>query len=290
MQSLIRGRRQGQGSSEYVFNPPRQKRVIAETSPLSLEQICCSNNPYEFTHRPRNYQTLSALSKVKGCCSCFETLSVLLTEIVNRSLATGSIPQGLKTALQIRPLLTKGNLDSWEDHCPIFFVSIWLLREQSVYNLLKLMTLVKPFNRLTTVFTVHEDILRAIDNNKSVALLLLDRSDAFDQVDLEILLHRLAFCFSIEGSALSWFQSYLGSSLVSVRGESSSWVNCVFLFLFYLWYLLEPCDRNDELVLVLTQFGWFKCNYAVVFTWFQERKPLWSCSSLSKPSYGVMQD
>ena len=78
------------------------------------------------------------------------------------------------------------------------------------------MTLVKPFNRLTTVFTAHDDILRAVDNNKSVALLLLYRSDAFDQVDLEILLHRLAFCFSIKGSALSWFQSYLGSSPVSV--------------------------------------------------------------------------
>lgn len=193
--------------------------VMAETSPLSLEQICCSNNPYEFTYRPRNYQNLSALSKVKGCCSCLETLSVLLTEIVNRSLATGSIPQGLKTALQIRPLLTKGNLDSWEDHCPIFSISVWWLREQSVYNslnVLKLMTLVKSFNRLTTVFTAHDDILRAIDNNKSVALLLLGRSDAFHQVDLEILLHRLAFCFSIKGSAFSWFQSYLGSSPVSV--------------------------------------------------------------------------
>lgn len=192
---------------------------MAETSSLSLERICCSNNPYEFTHRPRNYQNLAALSKVKDCCSCFETLPVLLTEIVNRSLATGSIPQGLKTALQIRPLLTTGNLDSWEDHCPIFFISIWWLREQSVYNslnVLKLMTLVKSFNRLTTVFTAHNDILRAIDNNKSVALLLLDRSDVFDQVDLEILLHRLAFCFSIKGSALSWFQSYLGSSPVSV--------------------------------------------------------------------------
>lgn len=193
--------------------------VMAETSSLSLERICCSNNPYEFTHRPRNYQNLAALSKVKDCCSCFETLPVLLTEIVNRSLATGSIPQGLKTALQIRPLLTTGNLDSWEDHCPIFFMSIWWLREQSVYNslnVLKLMTLVKSFNRLTTVFTVHNDILRAIDKNKSVSLLLLDRSDVFDQVDLEILLHRLAFCFSIKGSALSWFQSYLGSSPVSV--------------------------------------------------------------------------
>lgn len=115
--------------------PPPQKPVMAETSPLSLERICCSNNPYEFTHRPRNYQNLSALNKVKGCCSCFETLSVLFTEIVNLSLATESIPRGLKTALQIQPLksqrITKVNLDSWEDHCPIFFC-IYLVTERAV--------------------------------------------------------------------------------------------------------------------------------------------------------------
>lgn len=37
-------------------------------------------------------------------------LTPVITEIVNRSLATGLIPQSLKAA-QIRPLLKKSNLD-----------------------------------------------------------------------------------------------------------------------------------------------------------------------------------
>lgn len=190
--------------------------VMAETSSLSLERICCSNNPYEFIHRPRNYQNLAALSKVKDCCSCFETLPVLLTEIVNRSLATGSIPQGLKTALQIRPLLTTGNLDSWEDHCPIFFISIWWLREQSVYNslnVLKLMTLVKSFNRFTTVFTAHNDIWeRLITTNpfhyySSIVLMSLTKST-------------LKFCYIVLRFALVLKAVlYLGFNLTSDRRQ-----------------------------------------------------------------------
>ena len=77
----------------------------------------------------------------------------------------------------------------------------------------------------TALLRVHDDILRAIDNSRSVALLLLlYLSAAFDLVDHGILLHRLAFCFGIKGSALSWFQSYLRDrrQYLSVRGEGSS--------------------------------------------------------------------
>ena len=38
---------------------------------------------------------------------------------------------------------------------------------------------------------VQDDILNAIDQRRTVALLLLDMSAAFDTVDHELLLHRL---------------------------------------------------------------------------------------------------
>ena len=53
----------------------------------------------------------------------------------------------------------------------------------------------------TARLRVHEDILGAINNNRSVALLLLDLSATFDRIDHGILLHRLEFCFGIKGSA-----------------------------------------------------------------------------------------
>ena len=58
---------------------------------------------------------------------------------------------------------------------------------------------------------VQNDILKAIDNNRSVILLLLNLSAAFDAVDHSILLSRLQNRFGIRNIALKWFHSYLHS-------------------------------------------------------------------------------
>ena len=71
---------------------------------------------------------------------------------------------------------------------------------------------------------VQNDILKAIDNNRSVILLLLNLSAAFDTVDHSILLSRLQNRFGIRNIALKWFHSYLHSreQFVSVNGIESS--------------------------------------------------------------------
>ena len=56
---------------------------------------------------------------------------------------------------------------------------------------------------------VHHDILKAVDENKSVILPLLDLSAAFDTVDHTILVSRLAKRFGIRDTALNWFRLYL---------------------------------------------------------------------------------
>ena len=60
--------------------------------------------------------------------------------------------------------------------------------------------------------------------NKTVILLLLDISAAFDTVDHLILLNRLGNRFGICGSPLAWFKSYLTDRfhLVGIRGARST--------------------------------------------------------------------
>jgi len=159
-------------------------------------------------------------------------LTPVITEIVNRSLATGLIPQCLKAA-QIRPLLKKSNLDS--ANCKKFRLGsnlpfISKVIEKAVcfqlVNYIETNNRGKPYQSAYKSLhgnRVHDDILRAIDN-RSVALLLLDLSAAFDLVDHGILLHRLECCFGIKGSALSWFQFNFRDlhQYVSVRGEIST--------------------------------------------------------------------
>ena len=76
----------------------------------------------------------------------------------------------------------------------------------------------------TALVRVQNDILCSLDKRKTVFLLLLDLSAAFDTVDHATLVSRLTDCFSIKGTPKAWFESYLESYkyYVHVEGEKSS--------------------------------------------------------------------
>ena len=56
---------------------------------------------------------------------------------------------------------------------------------------------------------VHNDIVRAVDQKRIVALVLLDLSAAFDTVDRATLLSVLQTRFGVDRAALTWFKSHL---------------------------------------------------------------------------------
>ena len=87
---------------------------------------------------------------------CKSALLPVLTNIVNMSLQSASMPAALKEAV-IKPKLKKNNLD----------------------------------------------------NQKCVVMLLLDMSAAFDTVDHDLLLERMAKRYGVKGNVLKWFRSYL---------------------------------------------------------------------------------
>ena len=76
----------------------------------------------------------------------------------------------------------------------------------------------KFYSTETALTCVHDDILRAIDDNKSVLLIMLYLSAAFDTDDHNVLLERLKSGLGISGTAFNWFKSYLsGKSQFGVR-------------------------------------------------------------------------
>ena len=72
----------------------------------------------------------------------------------------------------------------------------------------------------TALVKVFNDIILDVDRNRTVILLLLDLSAAFDTVDHTILIERLANRFGLCNLALAWFKSYLSdrTHFVSIRG------------------------------------------------------------------------
>ena len=74
----------------------------------------------------------------------------------------------------------------------------------------------------STETALHNDIAMSIDNQKSVVLVLLDLSVAFDTVDHSLLLARLSTRFGICDQALDWFRSYLSDRTQYVRIQDVS--------------------------------------------------------------------
>ena len=73
----------------------------------------------------------------------------------------------------------------------------------------------------TAVFWVKPDILHAFDNREITCLVLLDLSAVFDTICHETLLNCLKFRFSLGGTIVKWFQSYLSgcTQQVVIDGE-----------------------------------------------------------------------
>jgi len=68
----------------------------------------------------------------------------------------------------------------------------------------------------SALLRVLNDTALIVDSGNSVILVLLDLSAAFDTVDHDIVLSCLKMCVGIQGTALSWFRSYLSNRTFSV--------------------------------------------------------------------------
>ena len=158
-------------------------------------------------------------------------LAPSLDDIINSSLANHDFPSSLKQAY-VTPL----DKEEMKNYRPVSNIPIISKLIEKIVSSRILQHL--AFNNLHTNFQsaykkhhstesallrVANDILRYIDNKKSVLLILLDLSAAFDTIDHDILLARAHSRFGIDGKALYWLNAYLKDRMQTVSiGNNNS--------------------------------------------------------------------
>ena len=157
-------------------------------------------------------------------------LAPVLTRIVNLSIESSTVPKVMKHAV-VTPLLKKTGLDpdSLSNYRPISnlsFISKLLeriiasqIRQYMVTNDIfdVFQSAYRPAHSCETALVrIQNDILVSLDNRKSVILVLLDLSAAFDAVDHPLLLDQL-YRIGIRGNAHRWMKSYLSERTQLVR-------------------------------------------------------------------------
>ena len=166
-----------------------------------------------------------------------ETLAPIITDIVNTSLQSGVVPAAMKHAI-ITPIIKKLGLDVNlnMNYRPISSLSV-VSKTLERYVALELRRylddkcLNDPFQSAyrpghsteTALVRIHNDLLLSIDSRRSVVLVLLDLTAAFDTLDHTVLLHRLRE-LGVDRTVLAWFTSYLvgRSNSVKIRQTTSS--------------------------------------------------------------------
>ncbi|XP_068734832.1 uncharacterized protein [Montipora capricornis] len=161
---------------------------------------------------------------------CMDVLLPVITLIVNLSLQSGHFPEIWKEAI-VTPLLKKCGSDpsNFKNLRPIFPSSLRALL-QTRFSCTWLRTICIQCSSLHIGnFTawkqqVHNDILTNKNKRLVTLLVLLDLSAAFDAVDASILQTRLRSKVGLNGTALSWFCSYLSgrAQRISVQGTLSN--------------------------------------------------------------------
>ena len=157
-----------------------------------------------------------------------------LVHIINSSLTTGHVPNSMKIA-KVIPIYKKGEKDDVNNYRPISLLTfISKILERIVYirteRFLKTCDIFSKFqfgfreNHSTThaLLTLIDKVTHALDTFSHTIGIFLDFSKAFDTINHQILLAKLAH-YGIRGKALEWFTSYLSnrSQFVHVNGFNS---------------------------------------------------------------------
>ena len=159
-----------------------------------------------------------------------------LSHIINRSFATGIVPQDLKT-VRIIPIYKKDEPNLFGNCRPISILPAFSkFFEKVMYN--RMIDFINKHNILfdnqygfkcqhstsLALIRLIDQISSSIDSKKFCAGIFLDLSKAFDTVNHAILLNKLEN-YGYRGTALQWVRNYLSSRKQYVEFNSVSSVS-----------------------------------------------------------------
>lgn len=144
----------------------------------------------------------------------------IITEIVNRSIATNTYPEVWKRAL-VRPIPKSNSLEELKDLRPISILpALSKVLERVVFNQIEKFinseNIIPPnqsgFRRNhgteTALAKVVDDVITASDSGLCSVLVLLDFSRAFDCLNPELLIAKLSH-YGFSDATCAWFKTYL---------------------------------------------------------------------------------
>lgn len=226
--SMIRSTLDSSPSVSTESLPSIVSYSLSDFSPVSINEIesiikksnnkCCSLDPIP-----------SWLLK-----ACLPSLLPIITNIVNQSL-TSIMPSSYKEAI-LTPILKKPDLNTEDlkNYRPISNLSyvsklIEKVVAKQITNYVSTNTLDEPMQSAyreshsteTALCKIYNDITLSLDRNECVLFISLDLSAAFDTIDHQILLARLAHRFGITGRCFHWIKSYLDGRKLRVATDGT---------------------------------------------------------------------
>jgi hypothetical protein len=163
---------------------------------------------------------------------CLPVISPWITSFINNSLANNIFPNTWKIA-EVSPIPKEGDHELANNNRPISFLPVLseVCERVALHQLTSYLTTNHRLSvhqsgnktwHSTETSLIHstDSILKAIDQRKVTAVILLDMSKAFDRINHNILLAKLEDV-GVSSTCLAWFESYLSERYQAVRINST---------------------------------------------------------------------